>query len=313
MADKVIITCAVTGNLTRPEQHPNLPITPAEIATAALDAARAGAAIAHIHVRDPRTGEPSMALEHYREVVERIRASETDLIINLTTGPGGRFVPSDDDPKVAAPGTTLVRPERRVEHVLALKPEVCSLDLNTMWFGSAVVINTPRNAKIMAEAIRGAGVLPELEVFDSGDLQLAHQLLADGVLARPPLFQIVLGIRNGFPATPETLLYAKSLLPADGHRPHGVPDRGPGLSARRSRARRSRGQSLPQQRGIGAVECRAGRAGGAAGRAARPERRHARRGARVARAQAALASVGRGARALGCSDAVGRRPSAVSR
>lgn len=156
-----------------------------------------------------------MALEHYREVVERIRASETDLIINLTTGPGGRFVPSDDDPKVAAPGTTLVRPERRVEHVLALKPEVCSLDLNTMWFGSAVVINTPRNAKIMAEAIRGAGVLPELEVFDSGDLQLAHQLLADGVLARPPLFQIVLGIRNGFPATPETLLYAKSLLPAD--------------------------------------------------------------------------------------------------
>jgi 3-dehydrocarnitine:acetyl-CoA trimethylamine transferase len=215
MPDKVIITCAVTGNLTRPEQHPDLPITPEQIATAALDAARAGAAIAHIHVRDPETGAPSMALEHYREVVERIRASATDLIVNLTTGPGGRFVPSDDDPKVAGPGTTLVRPERRVEHVLALKPEICSLDLNTMWFGSAVVINTPRNAKIMAEAIRGAGVMPELEVFDSGDLQLAHQLLADGVLARPPLFQIVLGIRNGFPATPETLLYAKSLLPAD--------------------------------------------------------------------------------------------------
>jgi uncharacterized protein (DUF849 family) len=215
MADKVIITCAVTGNLTKPEQHPDLPITPEQIATAAIDAAKAGAAIAHIHVRDPQTGAPSMALEHYREVVERIRASGTDLIINLTTGPGGRFVPSDDDPKVAGPGTTLVRPERRVEHVLALKPEICSLDLNTMWFGSAVVINTPRNARIMAEAIRGAGVKPELEVFDSGDLQLADQLLADGVLARPPLFQIVLGIRNGFPATPETLLYAKSLLPGD--------------------------------------------------------------------------------------------------
>jgi uncharacterized protein (DUF849 family) len=215
MADKVIITCAVTGNLTRPEQHLDLPITPEQIATAAIDAAKAGAAIAHIHVRDPQTGAPSMALEHYREVVERIRASGTDLVINLTTGPGGRFVPSDDDPKVAAPGTTLVRPERRVEHVLALTPEICSLDLNTMWFGSAVVINTPRNAKIMAEAIRAAGVMPELEVFDSGDLQLAHQLLADGVLARPPLFQIVLGIRNGFPATPETLLYARSLLPAD--------------------------------------------------------------------------------------------------
>jgi uncharacterized protein (DUF849 family) len=215
MADKTIITCAVTGNITRPEQHPDLPITPRQIADAAIDAAKAGAAIAHIHVRDPETGAPSMELEHYREVVERIRASDTDLIINLTTGPGGRFVPSDDDPRVAAPGSTLVRPERRVEHVVALRPEICSLDLNTMWFGSAVVINTPRNAAIMATAIREAGVMPELEVFDSGDLQLAHQLLADGVLARPPLFQVVLGIRNGFAATPETLLYAKSLLPAD--------------------------------------------------------------------------------------------------
>ncbi len=215
MADQVIITCAVTGSLTKPEQHPGLPITPEQIATAAIEAAQAGAAIAHIHVRDPQTGAPSMALELYREVVERIRASATDLIINLTTGAGGRFVPSDDDPKVAGPGTTLVRPERRVEHVVALRPEICSLDLNTMWFGNAVVINTPRNAKIMAEAIRAAGVMPELEVFDSGDLQLADQLLEAGVLARPPLFQLVLGIRNGFPATPETLLYAKSLLPAD--------------------------------------------------------------------------------------------------
>jgi uncharacterized protein (DUF849 family) len=215
MAEKTIITCAVTGNITKPEQHPDLPITPAQIAQAAIDAAKAGAAIAHIHVRDPATGAPSMELAHYREVVERIRASDTDLIINLTTGPGGRFVPSEDDPKVAAPGSTLVRPERRVEHVVALHPELCSLDLNTMWFGSAVVINTPRNAAIMARAIREAGVMPELEVFDSGDIQLAHQLLADGVLARPALFQIVLGISNGFPATPETLLYARSLLPAD--------------------------------------------------------------------------------------------------
>jgi uncharacterized protein (DUF849 family) len=215
MADKTIITCAVTGNITKPEQHPDLPITPRQIADAALDAAKAGATIAHIHVRDPATGVPSMELAHYREVVDRIRASDTDLIINLTTGPGGRFVPSDHDPKVAASGSTLVRPERRVEHVVALEPEICSLDLNTMWFGSAVVINTPRNAAIMTAAIRQAGVMPELEVFDSGDIQLAHQLLAEGVLARPPLFQVVLGIRNGFPATPETLLYARSLLPAD--------------------------------------------------------------------------------------------------
>jgi uncharacterized protein (DUF849 family) len=215
MADKTIVTCAVTGNITRPEQHPNLPITPAQIATAAIEAAKAGAAIAHIHVRDPETGAPSMALEHYREVVERIRESDTDLIVNLTTGPGGRFIPSDDDPKVAAPGSTLMRPEERVAHVVALRPEICSLDLNTMWFGASVVINTPRNVAIMAEAIRAAGVKPELEVFDSGDIQLAHQLLESGVLPRPPLFQVVLGIKNGFPATPDTLLYARSLLPAD--------------------------------------------------------------------------------------------------
>jgi uncharacterized protein (DUF849 family) len=106
-----------------------------------------------------------------------------------------------------------MRPEKRVEHVVALRPEICSLDLNTMWFGNAVVINTPKNAAIMARAIREAGVMPELEVFDSGDIQLAHQLLEGGILARPPLFQVVLGIRNGFPATPETLLYARSLLP----------------------------------------------------------------------------------------------------
>jgi uncharacterized protein (DUF849 family) len=155
------------------------------------------------------------SIELYREVVDRIRSSATDLVINLTTGPGGRFIPGDDDPKVAAPGSNLLRPERRVEHVLALQPEICSLDLNTMWFGSSVVINTPKSVAAMAGAIREAGVKPELEVFDSGDLQLAQQLLAEGVLPRPPLFQVVLGIRNGFPATPATLLYAKSLLPAD--------------------------------------------------------------------------------------------------
>ncbi|MGH6901103.1 MAG: 3-keto-5-aminohexanoate cleavage protein [Geminicoccaceae bacterium] len=215
MAEKTIITCAVTGSITRPEQHPGLPITPQQIAAAAIDAAKAGAAIAHIHVRDPETGAPSMALELYREVVDRIRSSDTDLIVNLTTGPGGRFIPSDDDPKVAAPGSNLMRPEKRIEHVLALRPEICSLDLNTMWFGSSAVINTPRNVAIMAEAIQGAGVKPELEVFDSGDLQLAHDLLERGVLQRPALFQVVLGIKNGFPATPATLLYAKSLLPDD--------------------------------------------------------------------------------------------------
>ena len=202
MADKTIITCAVTGSLTRPEQHPGLPITPEQIADAAIDAAKAGAAIAHIHVRDPETGAPSMALELYREVVERIRGSATDLIINLTTGPGGRFIPSDDDPKVAAPGSNLTTPEKRVEHVVALKPEICSLDLNTMWFGNAVVINTPRNVTIMAEAIRAAGVMPELEVFDSGDLQLAHELLAGGVLGARRCSRWCSGSRTAFRRRP---------------------------------------------------------------------------------------------------------------
>lgn len=210
-----ILSCAVTGNITTRQQHPALPVTPREIAEACIDAAKAGAAIAHIHVRDPETGAPSMALPLYREVVERIRESGVDVLVNLTTGPGGRFVPSADDPKIAAPGTTLLPPERRVEHIVALRPDVCSLDLNTMWSGSSVVINTPANVARMARLIREAGAKPELEVFDSGDIHLAHQLLADGVLDSPPLFQIVLGVRYGFASTPATLAYARSLLPPD--------------------------------------------------------------------------------------------------
>jgi uncharacterized protein (DUF849 family) len=213
--DKVIISCAVTGSITRPDQHPGLPITPAQIADAAIEAAGAGAAIAHIHVRDPKTGAPAMELGLYREVVERIRASGVDLIVNLTTGPGGRFLPSEDDPRVAAPGTTLMAPDKRIAHVVALRPEICSLDLNTMWFGTSVVINTPKSVSAMAEAAKAAGVKPEVEVFDSGDIHLANKLLDAGVLPRPPFFQIVLGAGNGFASTPETLVYAKSLLPPD--------------------------------------------------------------------------------------------------
>ena len=213
--DKVIITCAVTGSITRPDQHPDLPITPEQIADAAIGAANAGAAVTHIHVRDPGTGAPSMELELYREVVERIRSSGVDLILNLTTGPGGRFVPSEDDPRVAAPASTLTTPDRRISHVVALEPEICSLDLNTMWFGSGVVMNTPATVTAMAETAKATGVKPEIEVFDSGDIQLANRLLDQGVLERPPFFQIVLGAGNGFASTPETLMYAKSLLPPD--------------------------------------------------------------------------------------------------
>jgi uncharacterized protein (DUF849 family) len=210
---KVFITCAITGNLTKPEQSPFLPITPEQIADSALEAAEAGAAIAHIHVRDPKTGRPSMEIDLYRDVMDRIRARNKSLIINLTTGPGGRFVPSVEDPRVAAPGTTLLQPEKRVEHVELLRPDICTLDLNTMNSGGEVVINTPRNVRIMAERMKAAGVLQEIELFDSGDCHLARDLLAEGVLQGPGLFSLVLGVKYGFSATPETMFYARGLLP----------------------------------------------------------------------------------------------------
>jgi uncharacterized protein (DUF849 family) len=213
--DKVIITCAVTGNLTTPDQTPHLPITPAQIADACLGAADAGAAIVHIHVRDPLTGRPSMLLDHYVEVVQRIRARNPELILNITTGPGGRFVPSKDDPKIAAEGTTLMVPEKRVEHIAALRPDICTLDLNTMNSGREVVINTPSNVRRMAKVIAEAGVKPELELFDSGDIALMRDLLADGTLQGPVLCSFVMGVRYGFQPAPETVLYARDLLPSD--------------------------------------------------------------------------------------------------
>lgn len=211
---KVMLTCAVTGNITRPDQTPHLPITPEHIAQECLAAAREGAAAVHIHVRDPNTGAPSMALEHYRTVVEQIRTENRDLIINLTTGPGGRFRPSPDDPKIAAPGTTLMQPEKRVTHITDLRPDIATLDLNTMNSGDDVVINTPRNVRIMAAIIQAAGVAPEIELFDSGDIRLAMDLIADGTLSDKRLYSFVMGINYGFGADPETMIYARNLLPA---------------------------------------------------------------------------------------------------
>lgn len=208
-----ILSCAVTGTFPTREHNATLPVTPEEIAADCIAAAQEGAAICHIHVRDPETGKPSMDLDLYRDVVQRIRASSTDMLINLTTGPGGRYMPSDDNPAIAAPATTLTTPEIRTEHIVDLKPDICSLDFNTMWFGNGAVINSPRNIRRMAERIYAAGVIPELEVFDSGDIQLANEMLSDGTLKSPPLFQIVTGVQYGFAPGTETLLYARSLLP----------------------------------------------------------------------------------------------------
>ena len=213
MRDKIIITCAVTGNLTTPEQTPHLPITPEEIANACLGAAEAGAAVAHIHVREPDTGKPSMKLEYYQDVVARIRSRNRTLVLNITTGPGGRFVPSEDDPRVAAPGTTLMNPEARVAHIAVLKPDICTLDLNTMNSGAQVVINTPGNVRRMARVMREAGVKPEIELFDSGDIALLHDLLRDGTINGPALTSFVMGVKYGFQPSPETVIYARNLLP----------------------------------------------------------------------------------------------------
>jgi uncharacterized protein (DUF849 family) len=210
-----ILTCAVTGTFPTRQHNSNLPVTPQEIADACIGAAKAGAAVCHIHVRDPATGAPSMEHAYYREVVSRLRASETDLVINLTTGPGGRYVPSDDEPAKAASATTLTTPAARIAHVLELKPEICTLDLNTMWFGGGAVINSPRNIAIMAEGIYAAGVRPELEVFDTGDIVLANELVAAGTLRMPALFQLCTGIKYGMPSTPEMMALAKSMLPKD--------------------------------------------------------------------------------------------------
>jgi uncharacterized protein (DUF849 family) len=210
-----ILTCAVTGTFPTRQHNSAPPVTPEEIADACIGAAKAGAAVCHIHVRDPATGVPSMRMEYYREVVSRLRASGTDLVINLTTGPGGRYVPRDDDPAKAAPSTTLTTPEARIAHVLELRPEICTLDLNTMWFGGGAVINSPRNIAIMAEAIYAAGVKPELEVFDTGDIVLANELVAAGTLRSPALFQLCTGIKYGMPSTPEMMALARSMLPND--------------------------------------------------------------------------------------------------
>jgi uncharacterized protein (DUF849 family) len=214
MARPVIITCAVTGGADTVGKHPAIPVTPEQIATAAIEAAKAGAAIAHIHVRDPKTGKPAMEFDLYREVVERIRDSNTDVIINLTTGAGARYIPSDNDPAVGGPGTTMATPDNRVVHIQKLKPEICSLDIATMNFGDWVFMNTPDHLAKMGKAIREAGVKPELEVFDTGQVRLARKLIADGALdGAAPLFQLCLGIPWGAPASTESMMFMKSLLP----------------------------------------------------------------------------------------------------
>lgn len=213
MSRPIIITCAVTGSAPTPARNSAVPVSPREIATSAIEAARAGAAIVHIHVRNPKTTQPSMELEHYREVVHRIRDSGVDVLINLTTGPGARFVPGRDNPTRPAEGTTLRAPSYRIAHVLDLEPEICSLDMGTMNRDGFTLINIPDHLRNMMQSIQAAGVKPEMEIFDGGHLELLRDLVAESPPPLPIFVQFCLGIKWGMPAEKNALEYLVSRLP----------------------------------------------------------------------------------------------------
>ncbi len=213
MSRKVVITCALTGSQDTCSKNPAIPATPEEIAQSAIDAANAGASIVHIHVRDPETKLASMEEHLYAETVERIKDAGTNVIINLTTGPGARFVPGKDDPSIPDPTTALKSPAERVKHVLSLKPPICTLDVASFNFGEQVFVNTPEHLREMGKLITEAGVKPELEAFDTGHIVLAKRLIAEGHLKEPPMFQLCMGISYAAPATPESLLHMRDMLP----------------------------------------------------------------------------------------------------
>ncbi|HEX9473310.1 MAG TPA: 3-keto-5-aminohexanoate cleavage protein [Steroidobacteraceae bacterium] len=223
MNPEVIITCAVTGDDTKVTKSPHCPVTPVQIAASAVEAARAGAAIVHIHVRDPATGAFSMATEHYREVVRNIRASGVDVIVNLTCGMGGYIYVGDkgmiDTP---APGTDFVSQEERMRHVIDLchegkyRPEIATLDCGSLNFGDVnrAYVSTPNYLRKGAGILRELGVKPELEIFDTGNLWFVHQLIKEGLIDAPALIQLCAGIPWGVPADVGHLVAMVNTLPA---------------------------------------------------------------------------------------------------
>lgn len=215
MNNEVIITCAVTGAADTTGKSHLVPITPEQIANAAIEAAKAGAAVAHIHVRDPETGKGSRDKALFKEAVDRVRESGVDVIINLTAGMGGDWIPSDDDPSLPGPGTDMVGPEERLAHVIECLPDICSLDCGSMVFGNEkdLYINTPAYLRTMAKITQELGVKPELEVFDLGQIRLARSLVDQGLIDAPPLFQLCLGIPWGAGADTETMVAMKQALP----------------------------------------------------------------------------------------------------
>lgn len=215
MNKNVIITCAVTGSGDTASTHPGLPKSPEEIANACIEAGNAGAAIAHLHVRDPESGAWSRKMEYYTEVVERIRASDSDVIINVTAGMGGDCfyeTASGTDGKLTSVGdsTDIVDADTRLMHIEALKPEICSLDCGTLNFGNGAYVSTAPILREMAKRITAAGVKPELECFEIGHVALATQLWKEGLLEDPPFYQCALGIPWGATADAATI---QAMLP----------------------------------------------------------------------------------------------------
>ncbi len=215
---EAFVTCAVTGagDTTRKSHH--VPVSPQEIAESAIGAARAGAAVVHIHVRDPRTGIGSRDVDLYREVVDRIRSSDIDVVINLTAGMGGDMVlgGAERPLPLAAEGTDMVGATERLAHVEALLPEICTLDCGTMNFASGgdyIMVNSPAVLRAMAQRVRELGVRPELEVFDTGHLVQVKEMIADGLLDDPLMVQLCMGISYGAPDDPNTFMSMVNLLP----------------------------------------------------------------------------------------------------
>ncbi|WP_405653086.1 3-keto-5-aminohexanoate cleavage protein [Streptomyces sp. RK9] len=216
--DNVIITCALTGAGDTVRKSPHVPVTPEQIARDAVRAAEAGAAVVHIHVRDPETGAPSRDPRLYREVVERVKETGTDVVINLTAGMGGDLAVDPEQPLKGLgelPGTDLVGGLDRLPHVADLLPDICTLDCGSLNFGdgSNLYVSTPDMLRQGARRIQELGVRPELEIFDTGQLWFAKQLLAEGLLDDPTVFQLCMGIPWGAPADPGVLQSMVNMLP----------------------------------------------------------------------------------------------------
>lgn len=213
---KTIITCAITGAVTTRDQTPYLPVTPEEIAESSLEAAEVGAAIVHVHVRNPETAKPSMDLELYRDTVDRIKKKNKNVLINLTTGPGAQYIPTPNNLAVGGPGTVLLSAEVRTKHIQILKPDLCSMDFNTMHQANdGIRINHKHITKEMVRLVQEAGTKCELEIFDSGDFRIAKEFIEEGIIKKRPFWQFAMGVKYGWNADLNTLMYAYNQLPRD--------------------------------------------------------------------------------------------------